>query len=134
MGSGLVQKALKQAIRDDLVPRNVAANERPRSGRQRSKKEAEALSKEQVRALLVAASGKRNEALYIVAVHTGQRQGELLGLRWTDVNLGRGRGELAVRRLPMLGPVPHMVTPTISSVGHPGRRTFDTDTFVRGPR
>ena len=27
------------------------------------------------------------EAPYVVAVHTGMRQGELLGLRWTDVNL-----------------------------------------------
>jgi integrase len=93
-----LQKALNQAIRDDLIPRNVAANERPRSSRQRSKKEAEALSQEQVRALLAAASGERNEALYIGAVHTELRQGELLGLKWTDVNLGRGRGELAVRR------------------------------------
>ena len=48
--------------------------------------------------MLAAASGERNEALYIVAVHTGLRQGELLGLKWTDVNLGRSRGELAVRR------------------------------------
>ncbi len=93
-----LQKALGQAMRDDLIPRNVAAKERPRSSRQRRKKEAEALSREQVRALLAAARGERNEALYIVAVHTGLRQGELLGLKWTDVNLGKGRGELAVRR------------------------------------
>jgi len=93
-----LQKALNQAIRDDLIPRNVATNERPRSSRQRSKKEAQAFSRELVRALLAAASGKRNEALYIVAVHTGLRQGELLGLRWTDLNLGRDKGELAVRR------------------------------------
>jgi integrase len=91
-----LQKALNQAMRDDLIPRNVAAGERPRSSRQRSPKEAEALSQEQVRALLKAASGERNESLYIVAVHTGLRQGELLGLKWTDVDLDAG--ELRVRR------------------------------------
>src|SRR5215210_5926032 len=93
-----LQKALNQAMRDDLIPRNVAAGERPRSSRQRNTKEAEALSRDQVRALLEAARGMRNEALYILAVHTGLRQGELLGLKWTDVDLGRGGGELSVRR------------------------------------
>lgn len=58
--------------------------------------EARALSPTQVRALLEAARGTRNEALYIVAVHTGLRQGELLGLRWTDVDLDTGK--LSVRR------------------------------------
>ena len=74
-----LQKALKQAVRDDLVPRNVAEGERPRSSR--NKEEAKAFSAEQVRALLQAAGGKRNSALYTVAVHTGLRQGKLLGLR-----------------------------------------------------
>jgi integrase len=31
-----LQKALSQAVRDDLIPRNVATGERPRSNRQRS--------------------------------------------------------------------------------------------------
>jgi integrase len=35
-------------------------------------------------------------ALYVVAVHTGLWQGELLGLKWTDVDLDAGM--LAVRR------------------------------------
>jgi integrase len=89
-----LQKALGQAARDDLVPRNVATGERPRSSRNRD--EAKALSAEQVGALLRAASGERNEALYVVAVHTGLRQGELLGLQWTDVDLDVGK--LSVRR------------------------------------
>jgi integrase len=36
---------------------------------------------------LSAARDTHNEALYIVAVHTGLRQGELLGLKWPDVDL-----------------------------------------------
>jgi integrase len=89
-----LQMSLSQAVRDDLSPRNVAIGERPRSSRNR--KEAKALSPPQVKALLTAARGTRNEALYIVAVHTGLRQGELLGLKWTDVDLDAGR--LSVRR------------------------------------
>ena len=80
-----LQKALTQAMRDDLISRNVATGERPRSSRKRE--EIKALSSEQARALLAAARGERNEALYVVAVHTGLRQGELLGLKWTDVDL-----------------------------------------------
>jgi integrase len=89
-----LQMSLSQAMRDDLIPRNVAVGERPRSSRNRQ--EAKALSPTQVKALLTAARGTRNEALYVVAVHTGLRQGELLGLKWTDVDLDAGR--LYVRR------------------------------------
>jgi integrase len=91
-----LQKALSQAVRDDLISRNVASGERPCSSRQRSSEEAKALSPFQVWALFDAAQGDRNEALYSVAVHTGLRQGELLGLRWTDVDLDAGK--LSVRR------------------------------------
>jgi integrase len=41
-------------------------------------------------------SGDRLEALYVLAIHTGLRQGELLGLKWNDVDLENGT--LQVRR------------------------------------
>ncbi len=84
-----LQKALSQAMRDDLINRNVAAGERPRSSRRRA--EIKALSSEQARALLSTARGERNEGLYVVAVHTGLRQGELLGLKWADIDLATSR-------------------------------------------
>jgi integrase len=90
-----LQMTLSQAVRDDLIARNVAAGERPRSSRNRQ--EAKVLSPVQVKALLAAAQGTRNEALYVVAVHTGLRQGELLGLKWSDVDL-EDAGKLSVRR------------------------------------
>src|SRR4051794_18519418 len=43
-----LQRALSQAVRDELVPRNVASGERPRSSHQRRSEEAEALSPAQV--------------------------------------------------------------------------------------
>ena len=45
------------------------------------------LSATEARRLLEAARGDRHEALYVVAIHTGMRRGELLGLRWKDVDL-----------------------------------------------
>ncbi len=44
----------------------------------------------QAKALLEAAKGDRLEALYVLAVSAGLREGELLGLRWEDVDLDRG--------------------------------------------
>src|SRR5215203_6754757 len=54
------------------------------------------LNREQVRALLEAASGDRLEALYIVAVTAGLRRGELQALKWDDLDLEAGM--LQVRR------------------------------------
>jgi integrase len=48
------------------------------------------LCAEETRRLLEAARGDRLEALYVLAVHTGMRQGELLGLKWQDVDLKDG--------------------------------------------
>jgi integrase len=45
---------------------------------------------------LTAARGDRYEGIYVVAVHTGMRQGEILGLRWEDVDLEAGA--LSIRR------------------------------------
>jgi integrase len=93
-----LQMALSQAVRDDLIYRNVAEGERPRSSRLRYADDSKALSSEQTRTLLAAARGTRFETLYVVAVHTGLRQGELLGLRWTDVDMDAASPKLSIRR------------------------------------
>ena len=54
------------------------------------------MTPEETRLLLEAASGDRLEALYVLAIATGLRQGELLALKWDDVDLERGM--LRVRR------------------------------------
>jgi integrase len=67
-----------------MVPRNVCdAVTRPRVPRAA----VAALTPPQVAALLEAARGDRLEALYVLAIATGARQGELLGLHWQDVDL-----------------------------------------------
>src|SRR5215204_1218008 len=89
----VLHKALKAAVADDLIPRNAAAGLKlPRITRE----EIAPLTEEESRRLLEAARGDRLEALYVLALNTGMRQGELLALKWEDVDLDRGR--LQVRR------------------------------------
>ena len=82
-----LHKALKDAVSDGLIPRNVAEGIRPPRP---MKKEITPLSPEQARAFLAAAHEDRFEALYVLAVHCGLREGELLGLKWDDVDLETG--------------------------------------------
>ncbi len=89
----ILHKALKQAVADGLIPHNAAEAVRPPRP---EKKEITPLSPEQARSLLRAAQGERFEALYVLAVTTGMRQGELLGLKWEDIDLEAGT--LQVRR------------------------------------
>src|SRR5215212_2298203 len=90
-----LHKALKQAVMDGLIPRNVTEAVKPPRP---SREEMHPLTPEQAKHLLEVAhdTGDRLEALYVLAIHTGLRQGELLGLKWDDVDLDEG--SLQVRR------------------------------------
>jgi len=88
-----LSKALKQAMMDGLIPCNAAALVKPPRP---SREEIQPLNLEQVRALFEAAREDRLKALYIVAVTTGLRRGELQGLKWEDLDLEAGT--LQVRR------------------------------------
>ena len=80
----VLHKALSQAVRWSVVPRNVTeAVKAPRP----APKEMHPLSPEEARRLLKVARGDRLEALFVLALTTGMRRGELLGLKWSDVNL-----------------------------------------------
>lgn len=81
---GALRRALEDAVRWGMIPRNPCAPvRRPRPPRA----ELRVLDTAQVRKLLEHARGDRLEALYVMAVMTGMRQGELLGLRWGDLDL-----------------------------------------------
>jgi len=67
-----------------MVPRNVSDAVKPPRPDPR---EMRPLSPVEARKLLDAAQGDRLEALYVLAVHTGMRQGELLALKWQDVDM-----------------------------------------------
>jgi integrase len=80
---GLLHRALDKAVQWGLVPRNVCdAVSLPKQTRH----EIQPLTEKQARQLLIAARGHSLEGLLIVAVTTGMREGELLALRWRDIN------------------------------------------------
>jgi len=88
-----VHRALKIAVRWELIPRNVAdAVQPPRIQR----KEMRCFNKDEAKKLLETAKGERYEAVYVLAVHSGLRKGEILGLSWDAVNFDKGT--LQVRR------------------------------------
>jgi integrase len=91
----VLHRALKQAVRWSMIPRNVCEGvDVPQVRRE----EMRPLNAEQARRLLRSASGERLEAFYVLAVHTGMRPGELLGLRWEDVTLSDEGGTLQLNR------------------------------------
>jgi integrase len=80
----VLRQALGQAERWGMVTRNAARlAEPPRIPR----REITPLSPGEARLFLDAIRGDRLEALYIVALGLGLRQGEILGLAWGDVDL-----------------------------------------------
>jgi integrase len=80
----VLHRALSYAQRRGLIGNNVAKLVDPPK---RQRREMQSLSPEQARRFLDAVRGNRFEALYVLAISTGMRQGELLGLRWRDVDL-----------------------------------------------
>jgi integrase len=89
----VLHRALKQAMRWNLIQRNVTeAVDPPRPGRG----EYTAWSAAQAARFLAAAERDDYAALWRLAILTGMRRGELLGVKWEDLDLDRGT--LAVQR------------------------------------
>jgi integrase len=83
----VLHRALEQACRWGLVPRNVVSLVTPPRA---ARHEMQTLSPEQARAFLEASEGDRYHALYVLALSTGMRQGELMALKWEHVDLEHG--------------------------------------------
>lgn len=83
----VLHAALEEAVRGDLIPRNPAAHANKPKVRQQ---EIEPLDAQQARTFLDAAKGDRFEALYVLCLMAGLRQGEALALRWSDIDLDKG--------------------------------------------
>ena len=80
----IIHEALQDAVKWGLLPRNVAqAVDPPKAPRH----EMRTLQVDGVRTLLAALDGHWAYEPIFLAVHTGMRRSELLGLRWGDVDL-----------------------------------------------
>ncbi len=79
----ILHSALTHAVKIGIISRNPASATIPPKYKP---KEMKFFTDSQVSQMLVSASGHRWEALYHVAVTTGIRQMELLGLKWSDLD------------------------------------------------
>jgi len=92
----VLRKALSQAVSDGLIPRNAADGVKPPRVSAPGE-EIKPLNSEECGAFLEASRGERLEALYVLAVHCGLREGELLALLWEDVDFEGAKPALLVR-------------------------------------
>jgi integrase len=77
---------LEHAVKLELIPRNPSDHvDAPPI----KSKEICPLTEEQAKLMLQAIKGDRYEALYALALATGMREAELLGLRWQDINFDK---------------------------------------------
>lgn len=101
----VLKSGLDDAVRKGILSSNPAKLAAKRTGEQ---KEARYLKQDEMRLLLDAAVGERLEDAYILALHTGLRPGEWLGLPWDAVDLEekkltvkQGLKELSGKKLPV---------------------------------
>ncbi|WP_419249232.1 tyrosine-type recombinase/integrase [Streptomyces luteogriseus] len=87
----MLKSALEHAVREEEIPRNVARNVRTGTPRPRR---FEPLTADEARKFLAAANGHRLQPLFELALHTGLRKGELLRLRWEDLDLASGTASI----------------------------------------
>jgi integrase len=89
----VLSTALAHGVREDLITRNVASAVRLRTPRSST---FIPFTASEARRYLAAAATHRHNALFELALRTGVRRGEVLGLQWSDVDLRTGH--LDVRR------------------------------------
>ncbi len=100
---GIIHKALQDAAKKGHVPRNVAdladLPERAAHAEPAAPTEQQVWSPEQISAFLAGVADDRLFAAWRLIATTGMRRGELLGLRWSGVDLETGRLVVQVARV-----------------------------------
>ena len=102
----VVHRALGKAVRQGKVARNVAAAVDEDARPVVNHRDMRVLADADFDSFLAAVRGERLEALFVVAIREGLRQGEILALHWRDVDLDNGTiavtGSLQGRRRALL--------------------------------
>jgi integrase len=112
----MLRRALRDAVADGQVVRNVAAQARPPRPR---RVEMHTWTAAEVGTFLASVREDRLYAAWLLLATLGLRRGELLGLRWLDVDLTSGR--IAIRQtLVMVDGKPAMAEPKTAK----GRRSL----------
>lgn len=102
----MLHRALRDAVNWERVSYNVCDRVKPPRA---VKYEPRLLGKEQALCLLEAARGTWLEAVLTLAVTTGMRQGEILGLKWQDIDFQEGSLQIqrSISRIGRFGLVEH---------------------------
>jgi integrase len=101
LAHAVLRRVLADAVRRGDLARNAAGLARAPRGESRR---VTGYSLSDMRALGEAARGHRLEALFLLAWTGGLRMGELLALRWTDLDLGAGTVAVGRSRVNLPGP------------------------------
>lgn len=91
----MLHKALHDAVRWGYLPRNVAEFSGPPK-QTSSGKVMRTWTPDELRSFLEHVSNDPNYAAWVLAANTGMRRGEVLGLRWQDIDFDRRR--LSIRQ------------------------------------
>jgi integrase len=121
----MLNKALSDAARKGTVVRNVVAMADAPSLQARKRDEIKAWDVDELVTFLDAIAPHRLSPAFFLAAHTGMRRGEVLGLRWRDLDLDANR--VAVRQA--LVSVAYEVSISDVKTGT-SRRTIDIDADV----
>jgi len=107
----VLHRALRDALRWDRVTKNAAElADPPRAERP----ELNAWGLEDLASFIAGAAGDEHGALWLLLATTGMRRGEVLGLKWADIQLDESR--VSVRRtLSYVGTQPVLSEPKTSS-------------------
>jgi integrase len=92
----IIHKALSDAVDAELLARNPAARAKPPRRGRRAASGVQAWNPDELAAFLAATAHSRLAGIWRLAAMTGMRSGEILGLRWSDVDLDCSR--LSVRQ------------------------------------
>lgn len=111
----LVRGALSWAVEEERLPSNPASG--VKVPRKSAPRQWTFLSRHEVQALIEAPIPTKQRTLFLLALFTGLRKGELLGLRWEDADLedrhprvvvrasnGGPTKNMRVREVPLIGP------------------------------
>jgi integrase len=112
----VLSMALSHAVRTGVIARNPAEGARDDLPRAEPPSKPEMWSPQQLARFLEATSGDRLYPMWVLAVTTGMRRGEMCGLRWEDVDFEEGSLTVKGARVMVRG-VPTDTTPK-TSAGH----------------
>jgi len=118
----MLSKAMSDAQRKGLVVRNVVSLADAPTLKSRQEGNIKAWNVEQLQTFLDAVRGHRLHPAFHLASHTGMRRGEVLGLRWCDLDLGAAR--LSVRQALVSIAYEAQISDVKTGTG---RRTIDLD-------